>query len=523
MKKSLKMLYWMGFGLGASLVTSGVVLMFNPVYLHAAPPPAPVPGNLLAGKSLNSLGAFTKDGSVQLPPQAAEYLGGLTTITWKKGQKPSEILPIAMWDTAFKAGALTPAQINPSLNMDNMRLGQYLEKVSISELVRAMPDLANRSISEVKPIYDLINSQVAQGAQFPSIPDGSDSGSRNVSTLAELVQVPEWSGQKLGNVSSYSGKDIPGVSNTPLNNFESVRRQPATSVPGLANVKIEDMPGFNLPAGYAIVKPDVIRTREIVTRKVLSGSKNEPNAVCKKDTCNHLEVRGMINGTPIDGGQIVDGDTQEVSGGYGLLGNVNNGREPTGFLPYGDRIKEVYDNFDAKSGDVGRSWYFDYCQKIYLPFGAVIDLGCTPHFIGPIPIGTIHEGDGTPLLLGNINIPMTVSGQKLKSVASSAVGKVLSGGQKPAVQTAQQPYTPQSTNTAFSPAKMGQVVAKEFPTADMSQVNSIASSNIPLGTKAAQIVGGANSALGADTPSLLLGKSVGDAAQSLVQKYVQKV
>jgi hypothetical protein len=77
-----------------------------------------------------------------------------------------------------------------------------------------------------------------------------------------------------------------------------------------------------------------------------------------------------------EGKQWISGKYQEVEGGWGLLKAVNNGREPTGRLPFGKAFKVVVMEPDETTDTVDTALYFRFCAW---------RKGCTPYFIGPIP------------------------------------------------------------------------------------------------------------------------------------------
>jgi hypothetical protein len=375
----------------------------------ASPAQTQVPANAVS-QSLSEFGSFTTSGSVDLPPEAAATLG-TAKISWEKGGTPANTIPMGVWDTAFKIGGMTPAQINPSIDLSTTDLSKfgYLKDLSIGNLIKALPNLENTPIASIKPISDLVAKAIEVGAPLPSITTNGGLFGRSTTTpavtIGDLVKVPGWGEIPMGAVgdlAKYTAVDLPGLTDTPLSNFTGALGLPASAVPGLAQLPIPKMPGYNLPSGYALGTFDSIRTGEVADRKVISGSDREPNAKCTDKNCNYIEIKGI--GNPLlDGAQIVAGDTQSVRGGYGLLGAINGGREKAGMYPYGNALKETYVGYNAKTGTIGREWNFRYCQTAWF-----VDLGCTPYFIGGIPIGTLKEGSQLPLLLGSPQIPMQV-------------------------------------------------------------------------------------------------------------------
>jgi hypothetical protein len=348
------------------------------------------------------------------------------------------------------------------------------------------------------------------------------------------------------NLDEYPASSIPGLIDTPIVNFPGALAKKAIDVPGLAELPLAKMPKFNIPAGYQLAKFDVIRTKEVADRKVISGSKEEPNAPCTDATkCNHIEVQGLMGGA-INGAQIVDGDTQRVRGGYGLLGNISGGQEAPGFYPYGDRIKEVYYNFQAQDGTIDRGWYFDFCHSSWF-----VDFGCTPHFIGPIPTGSLHEGSQVPLLLGNISIP--VDAREVVAAASSAASD--SSPTEARSVTSLSPTTeakPVASRSATSappvstvepqvsgiyPQKLAQAITGVIPDASQEDIDRLLTDTAKeidtntnqkyhsaalLDRVVTKYIAGNNTDIDLDAQSLSLGMSISEIIDRVNQLYVQK-
>ena len=521
MFKQLKKLYWLGFGISLSFLLSGLLLVASPerVKVWAATPP----GNTLSHETLSSLGKFKKGGSVDLPPEFAEQLG-TNKIQWGVGQRPVDAIPAGVWNSAFKVGKLNTAQINPTQDMNAAGLGNYkfLSKMPIGKLVQGMPNLAQMKISDIKPLYDMVAAEIAKGKTPPTLPPSGEEEAQPATTISELVDNPEWADTPLPeDLSSYAASDIPGLANTPIENFPQAMANPASSFPGLANMPIVNMPGFNVPSGYQVGKFDSIHTKEPVVRKVISGSKEEPNAVCTDKNCNHIEVQSLAGGI-LNGAQIVDGDTQKVNGGYGFMRAIAS-KEPAGMQPYGESIQEVYHNFDAQSGNVDRSWYFNICNHGW------IDWGCSAHFIGPIPIGTLHEGSGSVLLLGNISIPVKVPAVKIPKVSAATIVKAAVSAIPGNPSTNNE--TPPSPSTATNPTATSALnvisvatkIAAIIPGAKSEQIQSILKSqsskidpatgkaysqDVILQRSVEELISGSNSPAGNNALSLGLGQSV---------------
>ena len=67
---------------------------------------------------------------------------------------------------------------------------------------------------------------------------------------------------------------------------------------------------------------------------------------------------------------------------------VNDGRKPTGRHPFGDGFKVVISDINTKKGTVRTNIYLRICKRTFS-----LDFGCTPYFIGPIPLFVVSEED----------------------------------------------------------------------------------------------------------------------------------
>jgi hypothetical protein len=81
-----------------------------------------------------------------------------------------------------------------------------------------------------------------------------------------------------------------------------------------------------------------------------------------------------------------------VTGGFGVLSAVNDGKEPTGRHPFGDSFKVSIWDVDEAKGTVSTALHFRICKR------GLPDLGCTPYFLGPVPFLNYREKD--PIFVG---------------------------------------------------------------------------------------------------------------------------
>ena len=135
-------------------------------------------------------------------------------------------------------------------------------------------------------------------------------------------------------------------------------------------------------------------TAESHRQNTITGSYQEGFEVDCEEDCAYAELGNWSYGK-----QWISGKYQNVRGGFGVLGMVNGGREPTGRHPFGNLFKVVVWDTNESEGLVDTALFLRSCQRF------PIDLGCTPYFIGPVPFLSYHEKD--TMFVGVIN-PLAV-------------------------------------------------------------------------------------------------------------------
>jgi hypothetical protein len=163
------------------------------------------------------------------------------------------------------------------------------------------------------------------------------------------------------------------------------------------------MPSITIPAGAAVMKMDVVRTKERnVRHMVMSGSEQQPNASCQSN-CDYIETHPVIGMPYLKGARIISGDSLQVRGGKGLLAWVNGGKEPTGIHFAG--MKFVVRNVNAKQGTATVNLNFRSC---FYAFGE----HCTPFFIG-FPLWQLSERRNSfPLITTDASVVRLIRLQK---------------------------------------------------------------------------------------------------------------
>ena len=155
-----------------------------------------------------------------------------------------------------------------------------------------------------------------------------------------------------------------------------------------------EFPGIPVPDMSFVGKVDIVLKQVENQRwKSISGSYQEGfNVPCYNKQCAHIEVAGSDN---LTGAAWMSGKYQKVKGGFGILGSLGGGKEPTGRHPFGKAFKQVLWEPNEAKGSITSMMFFRICKRGF------IDLGCSPYNIGPVPFFEYKEMDsiilGTPL------------------------------------------------------------------------------------------------------------------------------
>ncbi len=338
--------------------------------------------------TLSRFGAIGSGGVLNSNPLWNRAVGYDLSRTWNAGDNPSEFLKLGDFPNSY-LGNLTLNQImSHSLteigNSNSVPLSAFglLSNQSIKSLVKAIPALENYKVKDVKPIFNLVGSSYAED------------------------RIERLTHSRVGNrifgqidLNQYTLRDIPFLSQTRLSKFKNWRNTFIERVPGLwdlpltyfldqktlassqtyvggGNVTVTVTPGIlgvvDLPLG----------TAEAGISNTISGSYQEGfNVACNND-CAHLELGDWSLGN-----RWISGKYQELKGGFGVLGGVNGGKEPTGRHPFGSAFKVAIWDVDEAEGRIDTALFFRFCKR------GLIDLGCTPYCIGPIPFLSYNEMD----------------------------------------------------------------------------------------------------------------------------------
>ncbi len=322
--------------------------------------------------------AITESGSFQAPPGITEKLGYNPSRSWSAGKTPNFFMMLGDFQDSFQLQKFSLTDISQIIGLDfsqvNLERFGVIKFQTLRSLVDAIPDLQDISISEVKPIIDLLSQEL------------STSFDANQSIGELLHKSPHLGKLNLTslNLSSYNLDSIPGLSTTPIGTFEKWQGVYISEIPGLANVSFSQFPNPINPVGMEVGIVDIaFGTDEQQRHRTISGSNKEGFAVpCKKD-CAHVELSGSAS---VSGKAWISGKYQLVKGGKGIIGSVNGGKEPAGRNPFGNAFKVAIWDVSEVDGMVSQALFFRVCMR-----NKFVDLGCTPYFIGPVPFMTYRE------------------------------------------------------------------------------------------------------------------------------------
>ena len=442
-KKSILRIFSIGF--------IAVFLCFTGIYLQVPKAIAQESANQLleyaqfGNQTFGGLGGAPRGGDIAgIPDELRDQIGFDTARSWGAGAPISDIVSLGDIGQSFYAQAFSLSDIANITGIDagGVSLSDFslIQNQSLSS-ISALAGLDNFRLEEVPALQEIFNSSVLPGleaiaGQSGDLPLGivdpqafieetlADYGQQ---AIGELIRMPDqFSGLSFGDISlgdapddilkDFSIADIPGLDKAAIGNFKGWEDLAISDVPGLDQVPFGDFPNpiAAITGGIGGTHDVTYGTKEHTeteTKYAITGSDQEGFSVqCAQDKgCMYLELAGSGK---MHGAQWIAGGSGEgqqmVKGGSGLLAVVNGGQEPTGRVPFGDVFKIVLTDVDESSGTGSFALYMRYCQR-----SMFVNLGCTPYFIGPIPIwGSSEKGfvltgplDGSGGASGGLAVP----------------------------------------------------------------------------------------------------------------------
>lgn len=398
--------YWMFLGLFASLLLHGLILFRNPnllSYLLGVQPATAVTvpkANIIPSKYINNAPVpdwqsitfksfvFSSPGSVELPN--VEFPGYKSIRSWQAGQSLDEVMELGDFENVFYLENFSLQAISQlsGISLSNTKLSDFeiLKWQTVPELTKAIPNLANEYVENVPAIRDLVK-KILGVANI----DGE--------TIGEIINdYPKLKDIELGelDLSQYKLTSIPGIEKTALKQFSNWQNTSISKIPGLNQVTFANFPNAPVPQGSIVGKLDLpLKEVESNRQRSISGSDQAGFNVPCTNNCAHIELSGAGG---ITGTQWMSGKFQQVKGGFGILGNLNGGKEPTGRHPFGKGFKQAVWDINEGDGTASTAIFFRICRR-----GGWFDLGCSPYFIGPFPFFIYQEKSsifiGTPLTI----------------------------------------------------------------------------------------------------------------------------
>ncbi|WP_293351583.1 MULTISPECIES: hypothetical protein [unclassified Microcoleus] len=343
--------------------------------------------------TFGSMPALREAGSLSVDRSSAQSLGFDPSRSFPAGTTLDKVFNLGDFQDSFKIQTFNLENISQIVgtNLDSLKLSDFgLSSLqNLTSLVKAVPNLANFPIAQVKPVLDLLKTSLnfQQLQQFNPqqtlgsfLKESPHLGSLSVSSLP---------------LQNYPLKSIPNLEKTPLGTLDKWQTANISDVPGLKDVPLSKFPGGISPVGTSVGTVDIVfGTKEQNRSRTMSGSDVEGFGVpCQKE-CAHVEFSGS---QLVRGRQWVSGKYQTVKGGRGILGKVNDGKEPTGRLPFGPAFKVAVWDVSETQGRFTTALFLRFCSR-----SAFVDLGCTPYYLGPIP-WLAYEEKFSDVFLGSVD------------------------------------------------------------------------------------------------------------------------
>lgn len=352
--------------------------------------------------SLAQLPGISQSGAIDGSPYS-QTLGYDLSRTWNVGMTPDQYLKLGDISEALQAEefslqaiqAIATLRTQPEANTDinsidlnKIALSEFplIGEQTLSHLAQVVPELAKTQVNNITPVATLLKSQGIAASNL---------------TLAQVLTQYEVGQMKLGEIdlSKFSISSIPNLDAVQLQQFTGWMNSNVSDIPGLGQVPLGLMPNPITEIGSLVMRIDVVHgPAENRRNNTISGSDVQGFSVpCTQKDCAYLELDDLENAgrsdrSKLEGKQWISGKYQEVEGVRGILKAVNNGREPTGRLPFGKAFKVVVMEPDETTDTVDTALFFRFCAW---------RMGCTPYFIGPVPFFSYKIN--SLIFVGNLN------------------------------------------------------------------------------------------------------------------------
>lgn len=351
--------------------------------------------------SLAQLPGISQSGAIDGTPYS-QTLGYDLSRTWNVGMTPDQYLKLGDISEALQAEEFSLQAIQAialrtvpeantdinSIDLNKIALSEFplIGEQTLSHLAEVVPELAKTQVNNITPVATFLKSKGIAASNL---------------TLAQVLTQYEVGQMKLGEIdlSEFSISSIPNLDAVQLQQFTGWMNSNVSDIPGLGQVPLGLMPNPITEIGSLVMRIDVVHgPAENRRNNTISGSDVQGFSVpCTEKDCAYLELDDLENAgrsgsSKLEGKQWISGKYQEVEGGRGILKAVNNGREPTGRLPFGKAFKVVVMEPDETTDTVDTALFFRFCAW---------RMGCTPYFIGPVPFFSYKVN--SLMFVGNLN------------------------------------------------------------------------------------------------------------------------
>ncbi len=335
--------------------------------------------------SLGQLPGISQSGAIDGSPYS-QTLGYDLSRAWNVGMTPDQYLKLGDISEALQAEEFSLQAIQAialrtvpeantdinSIDLNKIALSEFplIGEQTLSHLAQVVPELAKTQVNNITPVATLLKSHLIAASNL---------------TLAQVLTQYEVGQMKLGEIdlSKFSISSIPNLDAVQLQQFTGWMNSNVSDIPGLGQVPLGSMPNPITEIGSLVMRIDAVYgPAENRRNNTISGSDAQGFSVpCTEKDCAYLELDDLENAgrsdrSKLEGKQWISGKYQEVEGGRGILKAANNGREPTGRLPFGKAFKVVIMEPDETTDTVDTALFFRFCAW---------RMGCTPYFIGPVP------------------------------------------------------------------------------------------------------------------------------------------
>jgi hypothetical protein len=340
--------------------------------------------------TFNTLPAILSDGEFNAPADVSQMLGYDLSRSWNAGDRADTYLKLGDFQNSLYLQIFNLYTISQISGFDPSQVAlSALEMASwqtIDDLVTAIPGLGSYNVEDVAPIASLLKDKISL------TPGWNPNADRAGSTIADVLSAnPDLGKLSLGdlNLEEFSLNDIPGLTNISLQNLNDWGNSSIAGVPGLSDIPLNQIPNPLDVTGLIGTVDVVYGTAESDRTNTISGSQQVGFTAACQNNCAYAELAGLPS---VYGKQWISGKYQEVKGGFGALGVVNGGKEPTGRHPFGNAFKVAIWDIDESAGTLSTALFFRVCYR------GIPDLGCTPYFTGPVPFLSSRETE--PIFLG---------------------------------------------------------------------------------------------------------------------------